>query len=113
MAAAIMSKIPTLAFEPNLVPGFANKIIGHRVSAAAVHFAETKQYFRDAQVVGVPVRAEFFGVARPAGAHPPTLLVFGGGQGAHAINDAMMRALAAIRRQLSGLRLIHQAGEGV
>jgi len=111
MAAAIMSKIPTLAFEPNLVPGFANKIIGHRVSAAAVHFAETKQYFRDAQVVGVPVRAEFFGVAPPAGAHPPTLLVFGGSQGAHAINDAMMRALAAIRRQISGLRLIHQTGE--
>lgn len=111
MAAAIMSKIPTLAFEPNLVPGFANKIIGHRVSAAAVHFAETKQYFRDAQVVGVPVRAEFFGVAPPVGAHSPTLLVFGGSQGAHAVNEAMMGALAAIQRQIPGLRLIHQTGE--
>src|SRR5262249_51489728 len=38
MAAAIIAKIPTLAFEPNLVPGFANKIIGQKVSAAAVHF---------------------------------------------------------------------------
>ena len=38
MAAAIMMRIPTLAFEPNYVPGFANKIVGHRVSAAAVHF---------------------------------------------------------------------------
>src|SRR5215470_4993736 len=51
MAAAIIAKIPTLAFEPNLVPGFANKIVGRRVSAAAVHFEETKKYFRDAQVV--------------------------------------------------------------
>src|SRR6266853_2844722 len=63
MAAAILGKIPTLAFEPNLVPGFANKIVGHRVSAAAVHFEDTKKYFRNAQVVGVPVRAEFFSIA--------------------------------------------------
>ncbi len=36
MAAAIMMHIPTLAFEPNYVPGFANRIVGHRVSAAAI-----------------------------------------------------------------------------
>jgi UDP-N-acetylglucosamine--N-acetylmuramyl-(pentapeptide) pyrophosphoryl-undecaprenol N-acetylglucosamine transferase len=62
MAAAIMMHIPTLAFEPNYVPGFANKIVGHRVSAAAVHFEQTEKYFHNAQVVGVPVRAEFFNV---------------------------------------------------
>src|SRR5215470_13671940 len=62
MAAAILMHIPTLAFEPNYVPGFANKIVGHRVSAAAVHFEQTQNYFRNAQVVGVPVRAEFFKV---------------------------------------------------
>ena len=62
MAAAIMMHIPTLAFEPNYVPGFANKIVGHRVSAAAVHFEQTEKYFRNANVVGVPVRAEFFNV---------------------------------------------------
>ncbi len=50
MAAAIMLRIPTLAFEPNYVPGFANKLVGHRVSAAAVHFEQTKKYFRNAQV---------------------------------------------------------------
>jgi UDP-N-acetylglucosamine--N-acetylmuramyl-(pentapeptide) pyrophosphoryl-undecaprenol N-acetylglucosamine transferase len=98
MAAAILAKIPTLAFEPNLVPGFANKMVGRRVSAAAVHFEETKKFFRNAQVVGVPVRPEFF--AEPAGGgsgsaqlHPPTLLVFGGSQGAHAINQAMTDAI--------------------
>jgi UDP-N-acetylglucosamine--N-acetylmuramyl-(pentapeptide) pyrophosphoryl-undecaprenol N-acetylglucosamine transferase len=50
MAAAILGGIPTLAFEPNYVPGFANKIVGHRVSAAAVHFEQTVQYFRNSQV---------------------------------------------------------------
>jgi UDP-N-acetylglucosamine--N-acetylmuramyl-(pentapeptide) pyrophosphoryl-undecaprenol N-acetylglucosamine transferase len=113
MAAAIMAKIPTLAFEPNLVPGFANKIVGHRVSAAAVHFEETKKYFRNAQVVGVPVRPEFFTTAAggEAGSRPPTLLVFGGSQGAHAINAAVTGAIRELQRQIPGLRLIHQTGE--
>jgi UDP-N-acetylglucosamine--N-acetylmuramyl-(pentapeptide) pyrophosphoryl-undecaprenol N-acetylglucosamine transferase len=114
MAAAIMAKIPTLAFEPNLVPGFANKLVGRRVTAAAVHFEETQRYFNNAQVVGVPVRKEFFAVAAepPASAgHPPTLLVFGGSQGAHAINKAMTGAAGEIRKQIPGLRLIHQTGE--
>jgi UDP-N-acetylglucosamine--N-acetylmuramyl-(pentapeptide) pyrophosphoryl-undecaprenol N-acetylglucosamine transferase len=111
MAAAIMAKIPTLAFEPNLVPGFANKLVGRRVTAAAVHFEETRQYFNNAQVVGVPVRKEFFAATAAPGAHPPTLLVFGGSQGAHAINEAMTLAAPEIRRQIPGLHLIHQTGE--
>jgi UDP-N-acetylglucosamine--N-acetylmuramyl-(pentapeptide) pyrophosphoryl-undecaprenol N-acetylglucosamine transferase len=115
MAAAILAKIPTLAFEPNLVPGFANKMVGRRVSAAAVHFEETKKFFRNAQVVGVPVRAEFFAAPDASGgsaqAHPPTLLVFGGSQGAHAINEAVTGALPEVLRRVPGLRVIHQTGE--
>jgi UDP-N-acetylglucosamine--N-acetylmuramyl-(pentapeptide) pyrophosphoryl-undecaprenol N-acetylglucosamine transferase len=38
MVAAIRRRLPTLAFEPNVVPGFANRIIARWVSAAAVHF---------------------------------------------------------------------------
>lgn len=111
MAAAILMHIPTLAFEPNYVPGFANKIVGHRVSAAAVHFEQTQKYFHNAQVVGVPVRAEFFKVAAPAGNHPLTLLVFGGSQGAQAINRAMTAAAPEVLRQIPSLRVIHQTGE--
>lgn len=116
MAAAILARIPSLAFEPNLVPGFANKMVGRRVSAAAVHFEETKKFFRNAQVVGVPVRPEFFATptaGRPALAQsrPPTLLVFGGSQGAQAINQAMTGALPEVLRRVPGLRLIHQTGE--
>jgi UDP-N-acetylglucosamine--N-acetylmuramyl-(pentapeptide) pyrophosphoryl-undecaprenol N-acetylglucosamine transferase len=115
MAAAILAKIPTLAFEPNLVPGFANKLVGHKVSAAAVHFADTKKYFSNAQVVGVPVRPEFFkaagGDAGTRGNRPPALLVFGGSQGAHAINEAMTGAIAELQRRVPGLRIIHQTGE--
>src|SRR5439155_24581442 len=90
MAAAILGRIPTLAFESNYVPGFANKIVGRWVSAAAVHFEQTTQYFRNAKVVGVPVRPEFFDVSPLDTKRPPTLLVFGGSQGAHAINQAII-----------------------
>lgn len=111
MAAAILGRIPTLAFEPNLVPGFANKIVGRWVSAAAVHFEQTRQYFRNARVVGVPVRPEFFTVAGQAQNHPPTLLIFGGSQGASAINRAATAAVPVVQRRLPELRVIHQTGE--
>ena len=117
MAAAILAKIPTLAFEPNVVPGLANRLVGHRVSAAAVHFEETQKYFRNVEVVGVPVRAEFFtgqavdGNRANAGAGPPVLLVFGGSQGAHAISAAVTEAMPVIRRKIPELCVIHQTGE--
>jgi UDP-N-acetylglucosamine--N-acetylmuramyl-(pentapeptide) pyrophosphoryl-undecaprenol N-acetylglucosamine transferase len=37
--------------------------------------------------------------------------VFGGSQGAHAINEAMIRCLPELQRQAPGIRIIHQTGE--
>ena len=112
MLAAIVKHVPTLAFEPNVVPGFANRMVARFVSAAAVHFKETAEYFRNATVTGVPVRPAFFDIARkPRPAGPPTVLVFGGSQGAHAINEAMLRSLTALRAQAPEIHIIHQTGE--
>jgi UDP-N-acetylglucosamine--N-acetylmuramyl-(pentapeptide) pyrophosphoryl-undecaprenol N-acetylglucosamine transferase len=110
MLAAVVKHIPTLAFEPNVVPGFANRMVAKFVSGAAVHFEETAKYFRHAEVTGVPVRQAFFEIPPKVGG-TPTLLVFGGSQGAHAINDAMVRCLPELRRQAPGIRIIHQTGE--
>jgi UDP-N-acetylglucosamine--N-acetylmuramyl-(pentapeptide) pyrophosphoryl-undecaprenol N-acetylglucosamine transferase len=110
MLAAVMKHIPTLAFEPNVVPGFANRVVARFVSAAAVHFEETAKYFRHAEVTGVPVRQAFFEI-RPKRDGTPTLLVFGGSQGAHAINQAMIRCLPALQREAQGIHIIHQTGE--
>ena len=110
MGAAILSGIPALAFEPNAYPGMANRIVGKRVKAAAVNFAEAAQYFRNAQVTGIPVRNEFFRLQpRPAGA-PPHLLVFGGSQGARALNTFMPQIAAELLRVVPGLTILHQAG---
>ena len=110
MLAAVVKHIPTLAFEPNVVPGFANRMVARFVSAAAVHFEETAKYFRRAEVTGVPVRQAFFEIPPKRGG-APTLLVFGGSQGAHAINEAMIRCLPELQRQAPGIRIIHQTGE--
>jgi UDP-N-acetylglucosamine--N-acetylmuramyl-(pentapeptide) pyrophosphoryl-undecaprenol N-acetylglucosamine transferase len=111
MAAAILRRIPTLAFEPNVVPGFANRAVARFVSEAAVHFSETSRYFRRCQVTGVPVRQAFFDVANDRVPHAnPTLLVFGGSQGAHAINRAMLESAAQLRQRIPQLGIIHQTG---
>jgi UDP-N-acetylglucosamine--N-acetylmuramyl-(pentapeptide) pyrophosphoryl-undecaprenol N-acetylglucosamine transferase len=112
MLAAVLKRIPTLAFEPNVVPGFANRMLARMVSGAAVHFEETAQYFRHAQVTGVPVREAFFQIgSKVASSDGPTLLVFGGSQGAHAINQAMIHCLPELLKQVPNVHIIHQTGE--
>ncbi len=112
MLAAILKGTPTLAFEPNVVPGFANRMVARKVSGAAVHFEETARYFRNAEVTGVPVREAFFKIAgQPTDNANPTLLVFGGSQGANAINQAMIQCLPELVKQMPNVHIIHQTGE--
>jgi UDP-N-acetylglucosamine--N-acetylmuramyl-(pentapeptide) pyrophosphoryl-undecaprenol N-acetylglucosamine transferase len=109
MMAAILMRIPTLAFEPNLVPGFANRIVVRFVTAAAVHFEETKRFFRNARVTGVPVRQEFFSTPERKFSPPGSLLVFGGSQGARVLNQTMIDAIP--RWKDLGIHIRHQTGE--
>jgi UDP-N-acetylglucosamine--N-acetylmuramyl-(pentapeptide) pyrophosphoryl-undecaprenol N-acetylglucosamine transferase len=90
-------------------------MIARWVSAAAVHFEETCKYFPNCRVTGVPVRSAFFSI--PPKSIPsktgatPTLLVFGGSQGARAINQAMIESLAGLRARIPGIHIIHQTGQ--
>lgn len=110
MGAAILLGIPTLAFEPNAVPGLANRLVGRRVKAAAVNFELAARYFRNAQVTGIPVRAEFFHLAPRPMAAPPHLLVFGGSQGARVLNSIVPKIAPELLRKVPGLTILHQAG---
>ncbi len=111
MLAAAMMNIPTVAFEPNVVPGFANRMVAPMVRAAAVHFEQTCHYFRNCHVTGVPVRREFFDLARRPKDARPTLLVFGGSQGATAINRAVLESLTRLMEAVPSVYVIHQTGE--
>ncbi|MGA2908448.1 MAG: glycosyltransferase, partial [Terracidiphilus sp.] len=55
MVAALRLKIPAMAFEPNAMPGLANRLVGKRVQAAAINFPAAAKWFRNAEVTGVPV----------------------------------------------------------
>jgi UDP-N-acetylglucosamine--N-acetylmuramyl-(pentapeptide) pyrophosphoryl-undecaprenol N-acetylglucosamine transferase len=111
MLVAALMNVPTIAFEPNVVPGFANRLLAPTIRAAAVHFERSCHYFRNCYVTGVPVRREFFQIPpRPKDA-PPALLVFGGSQGAHAVNQAMLAALPKLKEAMPEIQIIHQTGE--
>jgi UDP-N-acetylglucosamine--N-acetylmuramyl-(pentapeptide) pyrophosphoryl-undecaprenol N-acetylglucosamine transferase len=110
MMAAILGGTPRVAFEPNAVPGMANRWIGRRVQAAAVNFPGTLKYFRNGHVTGIPVRPEFFALTpRPIDA-APQLLVFGGSQGARMLNRTLPQIAAELLDAVPGLTILHQSG---
>src|SRR5580704_766531 len=107
MLAAVLLRVPTLAYEPNAVPGMTNRWLGRWVSAAAVNFEQTAKYFRNAEVTGVPVRPEIFAVApRPADA-PPRLLVTAGSNGARIFNQAIPQIVVELLATVPGLTIVH------
>ncbi len=108
MAAALWMKIPTMTYEPNAMPGLANRLVGKRVQAAALNFPASAKWFRNAEVTGVPVRPEFFSLAQPSG--PPHLFIFGGSQGARILNEHMPRVVAPLLAAVPGLTILHQSG---
>ena len=112
MTAALM-RLPTLVMESNALPGFTNRRLALFVDAAAVSFDEALPYFRGKGVVtGNPVRREFFEIGRKA--RDPrrfSVLVFGGSQGARAINEGVLAALPHLERHRGVLGFVHQTGE--
>jgi UDP-N-acetylglucosamine--N-acetylmuramyl-(pentapeptide) pyrophosphoryl-undecaprenol N-acetylglucosamine transferase len=116
VALAALRGIPTLLMEQNAVPGLTNRLLASLVSAAAVTYEESLALFgAKAFVAGNPVRPEFFR-EEAYGEHssPPgaaRVLVFGGSQGAHAINVAMVEAAARLASATPPVDITHQSGE--
>ena len=102
----------TLVMESNALPGWTNRVLARFVNRAAVSFEQSLFYFRGKAVVtGNPVRRQFFEL--PAKPRDPTrfcLLIFGGSQGAHAINEAMVAALPQLDDLKAVLQVTHQTG---
>jgi UDP-N-acetylglucosamine--N-acetylmuramyl-(pentapeptide) pyrophosphoryl-undecaprenol N-acetylglucosamine transferase len=111
MLAAILLRVPTLVYEPNAVPGMTNRWLGRRVSAAAVNFPQTAKYFHNAEVTGVPVRAEIFAVPPRLADAPPRLLITAGSNGALIFNETMPKIAARLLDAVPGLSIVHQSGQ--
>ncbi|HEX9424906.1 MAG TPA: undecaprenyldiphospho-muramoylpentapeptide beta-N-acetylglucosaminyltransferase [Pyrinomonadaceae bacterium] len=115
LTAALM-KLPTVVMESNALPGWTNRVLARFVDKAAVSFDAALPFFRGkAMVTGNPVRREFFEIPErnrnTTGIREFSILVFGGSQGAHAINEAMIAALPALSDLKDALRITHQTGE--
>jgi UDP-N-acetylglucosamine--N-acetylmuramyl-(pentapeptide) pyrophosphoryl-undecaprenol N-acetylglucosamine transferase len=115
VTAARLRGIPTVLHEQNRLPGVTNRMLGRLVDRIYLTFDESREYFDAAKVrvSGNPVRDEILCLAsRPvevAEQGPFTLLVAGGSQGAHAINQAVVEALPELK-QLEAIRCVHQTG---
>ncbi len=109
---AYLTGFPTMVMESNALPGFTNRRLARFVNKAALTFDAALPYFgKKGIVTGNPVRKEFFDIAERDVQKPVNLLIFGGSQGARAINDAMVEALPLLRNRKAEFRVIHQTGE--
>jgi len=109
---AALSRIPTMVVEPNAMPGFTNRVLARFVDAAALTFSEALPFFRGRGVVtGNPVRGDFAGLTKKERGPQLSILVFGGSQGARAINNAMVAALPRLDSYRDRLSITHQTGE--
>ncbi|MBI4476110.1 MAG: undecaprenyldiphospho-muramoylpentapeptide beta-N-acetylglucosaminyltransferase [Acidobacteria bacterium] len=112
---AALRRVPTLLLEQNAVPGFTNRVLGRIVKAAAVNYEASLPYFgAKGFVAGNPIRAGFVAADDESEGEwaPRTLrvLVFGGSQGAHAINLAMVEAAPKLAASTVDLFVTHQTG---
>ncbi|HWM06933.1 MAG TPA: undecaprenyldiphospho-muramoylpentapeptide beta-N-acetylglucosaminyltransferase [Actinophytocola sp.] len=114
---AARGRLPVIVHDSNARAGLANKVGARFAEKVAVAVADCG--LPRAEVVGIPLRESIVELDRPAlraqarqhfGLHPtaPTLLVFGGSQGARSINNAV--SACARRFADAGIGVLHAHG---
>jgi UDP-N-acetylglucosamine--N-acetylmuramyl-(pentapeptide) pyrophosphoryl-undecaprenol N-acetylglucosamine transferase len=123
--AAFKRQLPLVLHEQNAVPGLANRVAARWADRVAVTFPGSADRFRHPErcaVTGDPVRQEILSLDREArrpaarerfGLRPdrPTLLVFGGSQGARTLNRAIIEAHP--RWGSEDIQVLHAAGRAL
>ncbi len=113
--AAWLMNIPTAIAEQNALAGNTNRILGKFVDRIFLTYEQSKGRFpaRKVSVTGNPVRAAF--AARlneaPKMRAIRQILVFGGSQGAAAINKTVVAMLPMLQKIKDRVRVVHQTGE--
>jgi UDP-N-acetylglucosamine--N-acetylmuramyl-(pentapeptide) pyrophosphoryl-undecaprenol N-acetylglucosamine transferase len=119
VATAALQGRPTAILEQNSVPGLTNRVLARVVRAVFCAFPDVRGRFPATKVVptGNPIRralVERLGAATAGAAGGSDgairLLVFGGSQGARALNDAMIGVAPLLPQRFPGLRVVHQTG---
>ena len=110
--------ISTLLLEQNAMPGFTNRLLAWVVDVVAVTYKESARFFRGkAFIAGNPVRSQFhqwtenISATANAALKETRVLIFGGSQGAHTINLAMVAAASYLAGATTKMIVTHQTGE--
>jgi UDP-N-acetylglucosamine--N-acetylmuramyl-(pentapeptide) pyrophosphoryl-undecaprenol N-acetylglucosamine transferase len=119
---AALGRRPTAIAEQNAVAGRTNRILGRFVRRVFLAFPESRDAFPEekVRVTGNPVRRELVEAAKSSQltrwealrGEPFRLLVFGGSQGARAINRAILDAIPLLGGFPFPLDVLHQSGPG-
>lgn len=109
--AAALRRVPVVLQEQNALPGRTTRLLSRFATVVATAYPQSGAYLRARAVVtGTPVRSEFTRRRTEFPPRPRRLLVLGGSQGAHRINQAVLAALPSLLTEL-GLQVEHQTGE--
>ena len=111
--AAYLMGIKRAIQEQNAMPGSTNRLLGKLSDAIFISFEESRSYFPPTKTIltGNPVRKDFLqGCEDTRNGDEFNLLIFGGSQGAHRINEKMVEALDWLEEVRDNLRIIHQTG---
>jgi UDP-N-acetylglucosamine--N-acetylmuramyl-(pentapeptide) pyrophosphoryl-undecaprenol N-acetylglucosamine transferase len=127
LLAARTRQVPSFIHEQNAVPGMTNRLLSRFADRIFITLEESSRFFagRRTLLTGNPLRRQILDrlgaggggpgnrseESRCSPAHEFNLLVFGGSQGAHAINMAMVAALPLLKRASVRLGITHQTGE--
>ncbi len=118
LMAALILGVPTVIQEQNSCPGLVNRFLGKWVKQVHVTYEASLPYFKNPNtlVSGNPVRGEFNKIARGQAAkkfnldeNKMTLLVFGGSQGARAINQRVLSSFQQLL-QFNDLQILWATG---
>lgn len=116
--AASKLSVPCLTHESDRSAGLANRLMASRCKAVLTSFPETADEFKNGKFVGSPLRKELFRKDRsaarkkyglPERTDRKTILVFGGGSGSKAINEALKPRLIRLCEQYD---VLHICGKG-
>jgi UDP-N-acetylglucosamine--N-acetylmuramyl-(pentapeptide) pyrophosphoryl-undecaprenol N-acetylglucosamine transferase len=109
--AAAAVRVPVVLQEQNAMPGRATRLLSRVARVVATAYPESARHLHARAVVtGTPVRAEFWKPRDDFPVRPRRLLILGGSQGAHRINQAVATAVPDLTGRL-GLDVWHQTGE--
>ena len=116
--AALFLRIPTMIHEQNVVPGRANRVLAQGVNRIAISFKEAQRYFKKEKtiVTGCPCNVSGKQIDKALilkefqlEHNRFTLLVLGGSQGSHRVNETVCESLKIFKSKRP-LQVIHLAG---